>query len=78
MSKTFIEITEELKSASTEMLKSLESDELVDSEKAEWYGYLRALRDISYFMGVSEQTGTQEKLLTALKYVMPETPKVES
>ena len=72
MSKTFIEITEEIKSASAEMLRSLNKDELVPSEKAEWYGYLRALRDIAYFMGVSEQTKTQVNLQKALKHVMPE------
>lgn len=75
MSKTVQEITEELKSASSEMLRSLEKDELVDTERAEWYGYLRALRDIAYFMGVSEQTKTQQKLEKAIKHVMPELPK---
>ena len=74
MSKTFIEITEEIKSASNEMLRSLEKDELTDSERVEWYGYLRALRDIAYFMGVSNQTDAQLNLTKALKYIMPELP----
>ena len=74
MSKTYTEITDELKSASAEMLRSLENDELTESEKAEWYGYLRALRDVAYFMGVSEQTDTQLNLDKALKHVMPQTP----
>ena len=74
MSKTFIEITEEIKSASNEMLRSLEKDELTDSERVEWYGYLRALRDIAYFMGVSNQTDAQLNLKKALKHVMPELP----
>ena len=49
MSKTFIEITEEIKTASDEMLNSILTEELTDGEKSEWYGYLRALRDIAYF-----------------------------
>lgn len=74
LSKTPDEITEELKAASAEMIRSLENDELVDTEKVEWYGYLRAIRDIALFMGVSEQTKAQENLYKALQYVMPETP----
>lgn len=70
MSKTFIEITEEIKTASDEMLNSILTEELTDREKSEWYGYLRALRDIAYFMGVTEQTGIQEKLSKALPMVI--------
>lgn len=71
--KTFIEITEEIKSASDEMLSSLQNDVLADSEKAEWYGYIRALRDIAYFMGVSKQTKAQENLAKAIEIVIPKT-----
>ena len=74
MEKTFNEIANELKIASAEMIRSLENDELVDTEKVEWYGYLRAIRDIAHFMGVSEQTKAQDNLYKALQYVMPETP----
>lgn len=69
MAKTYDEIVDELKSASEQMLESMLNDELTDGEKMEWYGYLRALRDIAYFMGVSEKTHTQINLSKALPLV---------
>ena len=70
MSKTFEEIKVELKSASDEMYKSLMNDDLADVEKQEWYGYLRALRDIAYFMGVANEIGVQVYLEKALSKVI--------
>lgn len=53
-----------------EMLRSLKEDDLEESEKKEWYGYIRGTRDCLHTLGVLRQTKVQEILLEALEYVI--------
>lgn len=41
-------------------------EQLEESERWEWYGYLRALRDIAYFASVLNGTDIQQRLGTRL------------
>ena len=43
-------IRNETGKATTEMLRSLKNDDLSMKEKDEWYGYIRAMRDIVYML----------------------------
>lgn len=54
-------ITKELQEAAKQMTEQ-PIDSLEESEKWEWYGYLRALRDIANYARVLNNTDIQERL----------------
>ncbi len=59
-------LRDELSEASEEMLKPILNDELDPSERWEWYGYIRATRDIAEFAGVLNDSPIQARLKKAL------------
>jgi hypothetical protein len=72
-----IKLKNELSDASEEMLKSILNDELEESEKWEWYGYIRATRDIARFAGVLNDSPVQQRLEKALAQLQNNSSKGE-
>lgn len=64
-------ITKELQEAAIQMTET-PIEELVESEKWEWYGYLRALRDIATYTRVTDSTDIQQRLETRLSELQAE------
>jgi len=58
-------LIEKYQQASDEMLRSLKNDKLEKSEKDEWFGYIRGVRDCAYDAGILSKTTIQENLIEA-------------
>lgn len=65
------DLRDELQQAAIEMTEQ-RLDSLEESEKWEWYGYLRALRDIAYFAKVLSDTDIQKRLEVRLRELQKE------
>ncbi len=57
--------------SSDEILRSLKENKILPSksEKDEWFGYLRGVRDCAYDAGILSKTTIQENLEEALKTI---------
>ena len=55
-------IIKKLQESSDDMLRSLKEDGLTQTEKDEWYGYIRGIRDCAFIIGVLSQTTIQKNL----------------
>jgi len=60
-------IIEMYQKSSDEMLRSLKEDKLEKSERDEWYGYMRGVRDCAFEAGILSKTTIQKNLEEALK-----------
>lgn len=54
--------------ASNQMVDSLKNDDLARDEFWEWYGYIRAIRDMAYELRLDCIEKTQKNLTEALEY----------
>ena len=72
------EIRTKAEEATSEMLRSLKEDDLDQSNKDEWYGYIRGVRDMVYSLNCQEKgkSKTQSDLEEALQALtQPNNPK---
>ena len=60
-------IRQKFQDASDHMLNSLKNDDLEQSEREEWYGYIRGVRDCANDCGLLNETTIQENLEEALE-----------
>lgn len=68
-------VIKKFEDSATEMLRSLKEEKLEQSEKNEWFGYIRGVRDCAFDCGILHKTTIQEKLEEALKIITPTLPK---
>jgi len=61
------ELKEKYQASSNEMLRSLKEDNLDQSDKDEWFGYMRAVRDCAFEAEFLSETTIQENLEEAIK-----------
>ena len=64
------EIIEKMQQCSDEMLRAFKEDKLEKSEKDEFFGYARGVRDCAYDIGVLSKTTIQENLEEILKIMI--------
>lgn len=65
--KLRIEISTKLDSSAKYMLESMTNEELSLEELYEWFGYIRAIRDVAFEIGIMSYTNTHEYVEQALK-----------
>jgi hypothetical protein len=60
-------IIEKFEASVSEMLRSMKEEKLEESEKYEWFGYIRGVRDCAFECGILQKTTIQEKLEEAMR-----------